>query len=255
MRPRLDASSRRVRGTNPWDAAAHLALGLCLRREEVLGLRWSDVGNEVHVRRTLTYAAGQYQFGGLDTPGRGLRFEAEPTIVAAGEKVGFAFTIVGPDGYPVRSFDELHERRMPSRRVSGMGCPRMPRTARSSASSKARRSSSLGTRRSGFSDAANLDEGALWAGRLRAEGVDRRRRDEDRRAREEGGERSPAPEPRSPPRHPRPSRLPRPRRDRTRLQGFKPGRQRTVAAIAPTKANPRGMWNRRPRGSKVSGTG
>jgi hypothetical protein len=28
-----------------------------------------------------------------------LRFEAEPTIVAAGEKVDFAFTIVGPDAY------------------------------------------------------------------------------------------------------------------------------------------------------------
>jgi len=49
---------------------------------------------------------------GLATAEGGLRFEAEPTIVSAGEKVDFAFTIVGPDGHPVTSFEELHERRM-----------------------------------------------------------------------------------------------------------------------------------------------
>lgn len=47
-----------VAGTDPWDAAVHLALGLGLRREEVLGLAWSDVDDAVHVRRTLTAADG-----------------------------------------------------------------------------------------------------------------------------------------------------------------------------------------------------
>jgi integrase len=32
-----------VRGADPWDVAVHLALGLELRREEVLALRWDDV--------------------------------------------------------------------------------------------------------------------------------------------------------------------------------------------------------------------
>ena len=40
----------------------------------------------------------------------------------------------------------------------------------------------------GFSDAANLDDRRHVAGRLRAEGVDRRRRGKDRRAREASGE-------------------------------------------------------------------
>jgi hypothetical protein len=50
-------------GTDPWDAAAHLALGLGLRREEVLGLHWKDVDDAIHVRRTLTQAAGWLHFG------------------------------------------------------------------------------------------------------------------------------------------------------------------------------------------------
>jgi integrase len=51
-------------GQDPWDAAVHLALGLGLRREEVLGLPWSDVSDDVvHVRRTLTAAGGQLHFG------------------------------------------------------------------------------------------------------------------------------------------------------------------------------------------------
>jgi len=50
-------------GVDPWDAAVHLALGLGLRREEVLGLRWSDVDDAVHVRRTLTAASGELHFG------------------------------------------------------------------------------------------------------------------------------------------------------------------------------------------------
>jgi integrase len=49
--------------TDPWDAAVHLALGLGLRREEVLGLRWEDVDDAVHVRRTLTAADGVFHFG------------------------------------------------------------------------------------------------------------------------------------------------------------------------------------------------
>jgi integrase len=52
-----------VEGDPRWDAAVHLALGLGLRREEVLGLRWSDVDDAVHVRRTLTAAAGELHFG------------------------------------------------------------------------------------------------------------------------------------------------------------------------------------------------
>jgi integrase len=50
-------------GEDPWDAAVHLALGLGLRREEVLALPWSDVGTAVHVRRTLTAANGNLHFG------------------------------------------------------------------------------------------------------------------------------------------------------------------------------------------------
>ncbi len=47
---------------DPWAVAAHLALGLGLRREEILGLRWSDIDDAVHVRQTLTYAAGERHF-------------------------------------------------------------------------------------------------------------------------------------------------------------------------------------------------
>ena len=54
---------RAVEEVDPWDAAAHLALGLGLRREEVLGLRWDDVDEAVHVRRTLTAADGNFHFG------------------------------------------------------------------------------------------------------------------------------------------------------------------------------------------------
>jgi integrase len=52
-----------VVGEDPWDPAVHLALGLGLRREEVLALRWQDVGDSVKVHRALTYAAGVYHFG------------------------------------------------------------------------------------------------------------------------------------------------------------------------------------------------
>ena len=50
-------------GSDPWDAAVHLALGLGLRREEVLGLEWSDVSETVTVRQTLTAANGELHFG------------------------------------------------------------------------------------------------------------------------------------------------------------------------------------------------
>ncbi len=77
--------------------------------------------------------------------------------------------------------------RQRSRREPGTGCPRTPRTARSSASSKARRVQIQ------VSDVRPQRRGEARrrrhvADRLRAEGVDRRRREEDRRAREEGGE-------------------------------------------------------------------
>lgn len=52
-----------VNGTDPWDASVHLALGLGLRREEVLGLKWTDVDDAVHVRQTLTAADGESHFG------------------------------------------------------------------------------------------------------------------------------------------------------------------------------------------------
>ena len=53
-------------GTDPWDAAAHLALGLSLRREEALALAWDDIdlaAGTVKVQRTLTYAAGELHWG------------------------------------------------------------------------------------------------------------------------------------------------------------------------------------------------
>jgi integrase len=56
-----------VVGTDPWDAAVHLSLGLGLRREEVLGLRWSDVDDAVHVRQTLTAADGALHYGPTKT--------------------------------------------------------------------------------------------------------------------------------------------------------------------------------------------
>jgi integrase len=50
-----------VRGTDPWDPAVHLALGASMRREEVLGLRWSDVSfdaGRAMVGQTVTWAGG-----------------------------------------------------------------------------------------------------------------------------------------------------------------------------------------------------
>lgn len=61
--PSERAILRAVVGTDPWTAAVHLAFGLGLRREEVLGLTWDDVSDTVKVHRALTYAAGEYHFG------------------------------------------------------------------------------------------------------------------------------------------------------------------------------------------------
>ena len=75
----------------------------------------------------------------------------------------------------------------PSRRGSGTGCPRMPRTARSSASSKAREVQNE-VRDVRLHAPGEPRRRRHVADRLRAEGVDRRRRGKDRRAREESGE-------------------------------------------------------------------
>lgn len=55
-----------MKGHDPWDAAIHLALGMTMRREEVLGLRWSDVdldGGALTVIRTITYTPRQIHVG------------------------------------------------------------------------------------------------------------------------------------------------------------------------------------------------
>lgn len=53
-----------VRGTDPWDAAVALGLGLGMRRSEVLALRWDDLDEtSVHISRALTYAEGADHFG------------------------------------------------------------------------------------------------------------------------------------------------------------------------------------------------
>jgi hypothetical protein len=54
------------------------------------------------------------------------------------------------------------QRASPFAEHPGTGCPRMPRTARSSATSKARRSSNRGTRRSVSATRRSPDEGAMW---------------------------------------------------------------------------------------------
>ena len=71
---------------------------------------------------------------------------------------------------------------------SGTGCPRTPRTARSSASSK--RAQKFKTRYAtfGFNDDGEPRRRHHVADRVRADGVDRRRRGKNRRAREESGE-------------------------------------------------------------------
>jgi integrase len=73
-----------VRGQDPWDAAAHLALGLTMRREEVLGLRWADVdlpGGTLTVRHTITYTPREIHEGGPKTEA-GRRTIPLPAFVA-----------------------------------------------------------------------------------------------------------------------------------------------------------------------------
>jgi integrase len=71
-----------IAGTEPWDPAVQLALGLGLRREEVLGLQWEDVGDTVKIRRALTYAAGEYHFGPAKSDA-GMRDIPVPDFLAA----------------------------------------------------------------------------------------------------------------------------------------------------------------------------
>lgn len=55
-----------VRGTDPWDAAVALALGMSLRREEVLGFGWGHVdldSGTVRIERSITYADRELHFG------------------------------------------------------------------------------------------------------------------------------------------------------------------------------------------------
>jgi integrase len=71
-----------VQGRDPWDVAAHLALGLGLRREEVLGLRWSDVTDtSVSITKTLTYASGELHVGSPKSDA-GERALSLPSVVA-----------------------------------------------------------------------------------------------------------------------------------------------------------------------------
>ena len=72
-------------------------------------------------------------------------------------------------------------------RRPGTGCPRTRGTARSSASSRPRGSSTRAMRRSA-STTGRTSTRAPVAGRLRVERADRRRRGKDHRAREEGRE-------------------------------------------------------------------
>lgn len=73
-----------VRGQDPWDAAAHLALGLTMRREEVLGLRWGDLDladGTLTVRNTITYTPRKIHEGGPKTEA-GMRTVPLPAFVA-----------------------------------------------------------------------------------------------------------------------------------------------------------------------------
>ena len=75
-----------VRGVEPWDAAVHLALGLSLRREEVLGLGWSHVDLDdgvVRVERTLTSAGDELHFGPPKSEAGRRELEAPAFVIAA----------------------------------------------------------------------------------------------------------------------------------------------------------------------------
>jgi integrase len=75
-----------AKGTDPWDAAVHLALMLSLRREEVLALRWSDVDLEtgaVVISRALTETSQGLAFDRPKTVRSGRRIIAPANAVAA----------------------------------------------------------------------------------------------------------------------------------------------------------------------------
>jgi integrase len=77
---------RAVRGSDPWDVAANLALGITLRREEVLGLRWLDVDLDARtlaVRSTLTYADRELHEGGPKSKAGGRTIELPGFVVEA----------------------------------------------------------------------------------------------------------------------------------------------------------------------------
>lgn len=66
-------------------------------------------GGTPHDRRAATSSEAM---PGLAMADSGLRLEADPTIVAAGERFSFAFRIARGRAEAVTSFDQLHERRM-----------------------------------------------------------------------------------------------------------------------------------------------
>jgi integrase len=73
-----------VKGHDPWDVAAHLGLGLTMRREEILGLRWADADLEdgtLSIRHTITYTPYQLHQGGPKTEA-GRRTVPLPEFVA-----------------------------------------------------------------------------------------------------------------------------------------------------------------------------
>ena len=72
-----------------------------------------------------------------------------------------------------------------SRRRPGTGCPHMPRTARSSATSRTRAKFKSRYATFGFSDEANLDAGAMWPTSFALKELTAADEKEDRRAREE----------------------------------------------------------------------
>jgi integrase len=72
------------KGLDPWDAALNLALGCGLRREEVLGLRWSHVdfdAGTIRVTETVTWAGGRFHQGPTKTKAS-VRTVPMPTQVA-----------------------------------------------------------------------------------------------------------------------------------------------------------------------------
>jgi integrase len=79
----------RVRDT-AWDVPVSLALGTTLRREEILGLRWSDIdldGMTINIRQAVTYAGGKVHVGEPKTSAGSREFSL-PRFVCASLKRG-----------------------------------------------------------------------------------------------------------------------------------------------------------------------